>query len=369
MMKLLYSIPALYRPAGMERVLAGKVNWLCRQTDGEGRPLYEVTVVTTDQMGRGHAFAMDGRVRFVDLGIGYESNNGASFVDKLVKYPFKQLRHRRRLSRLLADERPDVVISMFGGDERFLTRIGDGSRKVLEVHFSRFKRLQYGRTGIWALADRLRSRRDEKVVRRFDRFVVLTREDAGYWGELDNLRVIPNARTFTCDKPATTVDRQVIAVGRYTYQKGFDMLLDAWRSIDTTGWRLRIAGAGDEMKDLPDNVVTGLSDDMRSEYLHSSILALSSRYEGLPMVLLEAQAAGLPIVSFRCKCGPADVVTDGEDGLLVDEGDVASFAAALKRLMDDDDLRRRMGAAAYRNSDRFDEEKIMKLWVNLFEGL
>ena len=108
---------------------------------------------------------------------------------------------------------------------------------------------------------------------------------------------------------------------------------------------------------------------MKQEYLNSSIFALSSRYEGLPMVLLEAQAAGLPIVSFTCKCGPRDVVTDGVDGILVEEGDVRGLAKALKRLMDDRELRRKMGEAAYKASDRFDEEKIMRQWLQLFEEL
>ena len=139
--------------------------------------------------------------------------------------------------------------------------------------------------------------------------------------------------------------------------------------VDTEGWTLRIAGEGESLGELPGNVKTGLSEDMKQEYLDSSIFALSSRYEGLPMVLLEAQAAGLPIVSFTCKCGPRDVVTDGVDGILVVEGDVRGLADALKRLMDDRELRRKMGEAAYKASDRFDEEKIMRQWLQLFEEL
>ena len=84
------------------------------------------------------------------------------------------------------------------------------------------------------------------------------------------------------------------------------------------------------------------------------------------MVLLEAQAAGLPIVSFECKCGPKDVLTDGEDGFLVKEGDVETLAIKIRELITDEDLRRRMGAEAYKNSERFSEEKVMAQWVELF---
>ena len=361
-MKLIYLIAGTYRPAGMERVLANKANWFA----GQG---IDVLIVTTDQRGRKAAFGMDPRIRTVDLGIGYEDNNGGSFVSKLLLYPFKQLKHRRRLTALLKREKADVVVSMFCNDASFVPGIKDGSHKVLEIHFSRYKRLQYGRKGLWALADKWRSANDARVAARFERFVVLTDEDAGYWGKMPNIRVIPNARTFTFDTPSSLESRQVLAVGRYSYQKAFDRLVAAWKMIDTEGWTLRIAGAGDELPDLPDNVKTGLSGDMKQEYLDSSIFALSSRYEGLPMVLLEAQAAGLPIVSFTCKCGPRDVVTDGVDGILVEEGDVRGLAKALKRLMDDRELRRKMGEAAYKASDRFDEEKIMRQWLQLFEEL
>jgi Glycosyltransferase len=305
----------------------------------------------------------------LDLGINYEENNGGPFLSKVLHYPLKQWRHCRRLTKALRAIRADIVISMFCNDAGFLPGIKDGSRKVLEIHFSRFKRLQYGRKGLWALADRWRNRHDAVIAKRYDRFVVLTEEDKEFWGPLHNIRVIPNPRTFTFDAPATLDNHQVLAVGRYSYQKGFDILLDAWRKMDTTGWNLRIAGSGDDLGPLPGNVILGPSTDIKEEYQKSAFLVMSSRYEGLPMVLLEAQAAGLPAVAFTCKCGPRDVITDGENGFLVPEGDVDGLATGMRRLMDDPGLRRSMGAAAYSNSDKYDKERIMSLWENLFQEL
>ena len=346
----------------MERALALKANWLAAHG-------HRIVVVTTDQRGLPPAFPMDLSITFHDLGIDYDLNNGASFASKILQYPFKQRKHRRRLTKLLKEEKPDVTVSMFCNDAAFIPRIKDGSRKVLEIHFSRFKRLQYGRKGLWALADRWRSRHDAKTVAKYDRFVVLTEEDRGYWGALDNIRVIPNPRTFIFDAPASLDSKTVVAVGRYCHQKGFDRLLKAWKMIDTNGWTLRIAGSGEDLGPLPANVVTGPSKDMKQEYQDSAFLVMSSRYEGLPMVLLEAQAAGLPAVSFACKCGPRDVITDGVDGILIPEGDIEGLAAGMKRLMDDEDLRRAMGAAAYRNSEKYDKERIMALWEKLFHEL
>jgi len=374
--KIVYTIAGTYRAAGMEKVLADKVNWLSARGD-------EVLVVTTEQKGRPSAFPMDGRVRFQDLAIGYEDNNGGSFLSKAALYPIRQHRHRKRLSALLKEERPDLVVSMFCGDESFLPKIGDGSRKVLEVHFSRFKRLQYGRKGLWALADRIRSRTDLRHIRRFDRFVVLTEEDKGYWGGLDNIAVIPNSLAARPSEPSALDSRTVIAVGRFSYQKGLERLVDAWKTVKESplseGWKLRLVGDGEcrealvaqvRRLALEDSVEVGaVEKDMDAVYRSASVLALPSRYEGLPMVLLESQAYGVPAVAFACKCGPRDVITPGRDGLLVPEGDVPAFAAALLELIGAPDRLKAMGAAAFEASARWDRDTIMQQWNDLFNSI
>ncbi|MEE0985199.1 MAG: glycosyltransferase family 4 protein [Bacteroidaceae bacterium] len=371
-MKILYSIAGTYNSGGMERVLANKANWLVAHG-------HEVIIVTTDQRGESPYFPLDARIKCYDLAINYEENNGKSFLNKLIHYPFKQWKHKRRLTALLKELKPDVVISMFCNDASFIPSIKDGSKKILEIHFSRFKRLQYGRKGLWRLADWWRYKTDAKVVSRFDKFVVLTHEDKEYWGNLRNMCVIPNARTFEVSQSATLEAKKVVAVGRLNHQKGFDRLIDAWSIVDNvvSGWKLQIVGDG-ELRELLQNNIRelGLSNqinigraekDMVSVYKDASILAMSSRYEGLPMVLLEAQAAGLPIVSFDCKCGPKDVIENGVDGFLVEDGDIEQLAQKLVVLMQDANLRKQMGSAAYAHSERYSEERIMKQWIDLFD--
>lgn len=370
-MKLLYLIAGTYRAAGMEKVLADKANWLVRHG-------YEVVVATTDQRGQASAFALDPAIRTVDLGVNYESTNGRSFAVKALAFPVKQWKHRRRLAALLEKEKPDVTISMFCNDAGFLPRIKDGSRKVLEVHFSRFKRLQYGRRGIWGLADRFLSDRDARKVRAFDRFVVLTEEDKGYWGDLPNMVVIPNG--VARKEPSPLEAHTVIAVGRYSPQKALDRLLEAWARIEDRGdWKLELVGDGECRSDLEARVnelgvydsvtLTGVRKDMDEVYRNASILALSSRYEGLPMVLLEAQAHGVPAVSFACQCGPRDAIRDGVNGRLVPEGDIDALSRALDETIHDPESLRRMGAAAWESSLRWDPETIMQQWDNLFKSL
>ena len=357
----------------MERVLTNKANWLVAHG-------YEVSIVTTDQRGRDPYFALDGRIRAYDLGINYDADNGR-LLSKLIRYPFRQWKHRRRLSKLLSQLRADVVVCMFNNDVSFVHKLQDGSRKILEIHFSKNKKLQYGRRGLWALADRWRTRQEEKVVRKYDRFIVLTHEDAALWGNLPNIRVIPNSRPATVPPPIGEGNRyqskRVLAVGRYDYQKGFDTLINIWHQINRThqlpdGWHLDIVGDGPQRQELQLQIERlGLEDsvhlvpptsDIQSLYLRSTIFVLTSRYEGLPMVLLEAQSYGLPIVSFACPCGPRDVIEDGINGFLIEGEDETLFAERLTTLMNDPTLRQRMGQAALQASERFSEERIMSLW-------
>lgn len=375
-MKIAYCIAGTYNSGGMERVLANKANYLI----GHGN---EVIIITTDQCGRQPFFALDKRILCHDLDIGYEENNGKSFLNKAVCYPFKQWKHRKRLSAFLKQIKPDITISMFCNDAPFLWKIKDGSRKVLEIHFSRYKRLQYGRKGLWKIADQWRNRIDGKIAGKYDRFVVLTREDKSFWGGLPNITVIPNALTFsaTVARPVQLNNKKVIAVGRYSYQKGFDYLIDAWTVINRfqPEWTLDIIGDGEWREHLQRQIDRNRlthcihlkfpTAHIEEEYRQASLLVMTSRYEGLPMVLLEAQSWGLPVVSFACKCGPGDIIADGRNGFLVAEGNLPMLADRVLRLMEDEKLRRWMGMNAYVRSEFYSEERVMKCWTDLFEEL
>lgn len=371
-MHILYNIAGLYRPAGMERVLTDKANWLVANG-------YRVTILTTEQKGRPTAFPLDSRVQTRDLGIGYEDNNESSLWDKLVHYPGKQRRHRKALKAALEELKPDITVSMFCNEVNLVPKMKDGSRKVLEVHFSRFKRLQYGRKGLWAVIDRIRSRQDARLVRRYDRFVVLTEADKAHWGPMPTIRVIPNPVNFRPGKPAPLNTKTVVSVGRYAYQKAPDRLIEAWSQVRQNGWKLRLVGDGEMREDLEkqihtlgldDSVILGRAErDMAAVYESASMVALSSRYEGLPMVLLEAQAFGVPAVAFDCECGPREIIKPGETGFLVPEGDVQGLAKAMETLISDETRLREMGRQAFLNADNWQTDKIMSKWISLFQEI
>lgn len=374
-MKIVYCHCSLYNPGGMERVLFNKVAWLAAAG-------HDVSVVTTDQQGRPPFYRFPDGVRLTDLGINYSLDNNKSLRERIPSYLRKRRLHRRRLTDLLMAERPDITVSLYPSESSFIPDIPDGSKKILELHFNRYFRLQYGRRGLTGLIDRWRSRQDVKIARRFDSFVVLTDEDKKYWGDIPGITVIPNA-ALPMSLKSDCMSRRVIAVGRLDYQKGFDRLISAWelvkRNPASAGWCLDIFGQG-EWREMLDAMIAekGLRDsakinvpvaDIECEYARSSVIAMTSNYEGFGMVLAEAMSCGVPAVSFDCKCGPSDIISDGADGFLVRNGDIRAFADALLRLMADDDLRRRMGEAATAVTARYSEDRVMGQWLALFSHL
>lgn len=372
-MKILYLIHSTYNPGGMERVLLNKVRYFVEKMG------WDVTVVTTDQHDRPSFYPFPQGVKMIDLGVNYSDDNGKPFLKKLLGYFKRRQLHKKLFKKVLEQERPDVVDCFYPGECSFVPGLKDGSKKVMELHQSKLFHHQYDRSGLMGIADKVRAWMDERLVRKFDRFVVLTEEDREMWGEMPGIRVIPNAANFIADKYSDCSAKRVIAVGRLDYQKSFDRLILVWEKVhqQMPDWRLDIFGQG-EWQEMLQGMIDerGLQEcvrlnaptkDIGKEYSESSMLVMSSHYEGFPMVMIEAMACGLPAVCFDFKCGPRDIITEGENGLVVKDGDIDGLAEAIVKLMKDDELRKRMGENAKKVVERYSEEKVMNKWVNLYE--
>ena len=376
-MKILYCTHSTCNPGGMERVLLNKVMYLSQL------PGWEVSVVTTDQHQRPSFYPFPEKVRMTDLEINYSEDNEKGAWKKITGYLRKRKEHKRKLTALLLKEKPDIVVSLYPSESSFIPDIKDGSKKVLELHFNKFFRIQYGRKGIIGLIDRWRTRQDERIVRRFDKFVVLTNEDKGYWGDLPNIEVIPNAAIHVSKNYSEVKNKRVIAVGRLDYQKGFDRLIQAWKLVQYTGqftdWKLDIFGQG-EWREMLQQMIDeqGLQNTAKinpptnailNEYVHSSLLVMSSNYEGFGMVLVEAMSCGVPVISFDCKCGPKDIIQSGINGLLVPNGDIQALADAMMKVMEDEAYRKMLSLNARKVVDTYSEQAVMSQWIRLFTSI
>lgn len=376
-MKLIYCIHSTYNPGGMERVLLNKVTYLSQL------PGWEVSVVTTDQHQRPPFYPFPEKVRMTDLEINYSEDNEKGAWKKITGYLRKRKEHKRKLTALLLKEKPDIVVSLYPSESSFIPDIKDGSRKVLELHYCKFFRLQYGRKGLLGWIDKLRTRQDEQIVRRFDKFVVLTNEDKGYWGDLPNIEVIPNAAMHVSEAYSDVMNKRVIAVGRLDYQKGFDRLIQAWELVQHTGkftdWKLDIYGQGEwremlqqmiDKAELQSTVCLNRpTKQIGEEYVKSDMLVMSSNYEGFPMVMIEAMACGLPVVSFDYKCGPKDIIQNGINGLLVPNGDIRALAHAMMEVMADEAYRKMLSLNARKVVDTYSEQAVMSQWIRLFTSI
>jgi glycosyltransferase involved in cell wall biosynthesis len=225
-----------------------------------------------------------------------------------------------------------------------------------------------------------------RKYRKLDALAVLIEDDLRDYGKIlsrGNVRIVhlPNSLPELAGEPSPLTGTIVVAAGRLTPQKGFDRLIPAFARVVERhpDWRLRIYGSGPKLKslrklifdhELYNNVAfMGKTPDIGREFAKASIFALSSRVEGLPMVLLEAMSKRLPVISFDCPTGPRQVVTHGRDGVLVPNGDVDAFAAALLELIEDDEKRRRMGDAALETARRYDVDVIGQRWADLLHEL
>lgn len=374
-LKLVYITPALYMAGGVERVLTLKANYFAEHFG------YDITIILTEGKGKPLFYPLSDKIKVVNLNVGFEEIWTCSFLKKIFVYLKKQRKYKKALTHELMRIRPDIVISLLRREINFINDIKDGSRKIGELHVNRanYRNFEANEANyIKNLFAKFWMSSLVSKLKRLDSFVVLTEEDKQAWPELNNVTVIPDPLPFMPTHYSSLTEKRVIAVGRYVYQKGFDLLLQAWSKIEKQNqdWELCVFGDGNrepyeqQMKELGIDTsrchLNGPTADIQKEYVNSSIFAFSSRFEGFGMVLVEAMACGLPVVSFACPCGPKDIIKNGGDGLLVENGNVEALADGLSKLMGDDALRHRMAANGINNVQRFSIEHIAECWKKLF---
>ena len=377
-LKIVYCTPALYLAGGMERVMTLKANYFAEHFG------YDITIVITDGKGKETFYPLSDKVKVINLDIGFEELWNQPFLKKVILYLKKQRQYKKKLTACLMELRPDITISMLRREINFINSIKDGSYKIGEIHINRvhFRNFEDKDSNIVKnLFSKFWMNNLLRKLRLLDRFVVLTESDRKAWHELDNVEVISNPLSFAPMFISRHAEKRVIAVGRYCHEKGYDHLLQAWAVVQNkcTDWRLDVFGDGDRSsyETLIDHCgidrsrckLNQRTQIIQQEFERSAISVCSSRFEGFGLVIIEAMACGVPVVSFDCPWGPRTIITDGEDGVLVENGNVDQLAEALLKLIADDQLRTTMGSKASVNVRRFSIEIIADQWKRLFEEI
>lgn len=364
-MKLLYITNQVCGSGGLERVLAIKANYLIQHYD------YEIHMITLNQGKEKLFYDFSDQIVFHDLNV---SGNPVAY--------FKQ--YKRQINEVVDLVSPDVISVCDDGVKGFFVpKILKKKIPILyERHASKniFKNVDH--PGLLTRCKyAVMSSLMDIGARSYDAFIVLTNYNLTEWTN-KNIHVIPNPLSFEVNKELNpNAQNKLIFVGSHVFQKGIDRLLKIWKTIHTDfpDWSLEIYGKMDEAKtysSMAASMELGESvrffnpvRDIKQKYEEASIYVMTSRSEGFGMVLIEAMSVGVPCVAFDCPCGPTDIITHGEDGFLIENGAIETFAETLSGLMKNKTQRLQMGEKALQHVKRYEVAHVMPIWDRLFNTL
>lgn len=356
-------------PGGIGRVTANKANYWKRKG-------HNVSIITDIQGHNPDFYELVKGINRFDLGF---HKKGIS------QRIYKHILWNYRLKRILEKIVPDIVVyTIFTRP----VKCSFNYKSVLECHFNHdvnkilAKIYNYPKWKV--IVSKFLTMRNEWLATKYDAFCVLTEEDCKLWQSrhiYNNISVVPNMQSFVSERPALLEEKKVIAIGRFDAQKSFDRLIKIWKIVDDEcgDWQLNIYGQGIdygkykkliEMLGLSKSVILHKpTKKVQEALMASSLLCFTSTYEGFSMVLIEAMSCGLPVISYNTPCGPKDIIVNGHNGFLIEDGDENCYAQKIIEIVNKTSIRKRMGQCAYEDSLQYSLDNVMARWEKIFNRL
>jgi glycosyltransferase involved in cell wall biosynthesis len=368
-MKIFFVLRNLANVGGVERTLTDKANYMAEKG-------HDVTFVTYEQGQHPNAFVLLSSVKRVDLNCRRFALYQLPWYKHIIKYVKMKYHFRRKWNELVDSEKPDVVVvTTYTQDFMHeLMTVNEKTRIIVESHTAFTHDMHSDRFLKKILI--VRMLRD---LKKSSLLITLTEGDASCWRKyVKNVKRVPNPVTFypeSIDNVKKDTGR-IISVGRLHEQKRYDRLINAFALIadNYPEWHIHIFGNG-ELKEQLNHQINGLhldnqivihspSNDIMTEFLRSQFFVLSSDYEGLPLVLLEAMACGLPVVSTNCPFGPADII-DESVGMLSDLN-VNDLAEKIAWFINHPEDRKEKGQNAHLLAASYKKDDVLKLWEDSY---
>lgn len=361
-MKILYIAPDVTDSGGISRILSLKANYLVTQMD------YQISILSVNDCRSKRFYDFNSEIKWINI--------------KKAKNTFLFLKDYINLIRkTIAVKKPDVIVVCDAVLWVFIPWfIKFEIPIVFETHVSKFLKKSDKPTLFRKLISPLISLIKSKTFKIFDKVVFLSQDCSNEW-KLINSVVIPNPVTFLVEKESSLDNYRAITIARHSYEKGIDRLLMIWKKIakEHSNWCLDIYGEWNEDNKYQQLAIDlGISNsvnffpptlDIKDKYLESSIYLMASRSEAFPLVLIEAMNCGLPCVSYDCPSGPKNIIEDNENGFLIEDGNSNDFEKKVALLIEDKELRIRMGKKAKLSIEKYQIDKVMNQWDGLFHEI
>lgn len=377
-MKIVYILRSFATKAGTERVISDKMNYLAEHG-------YNLTLITYEQGKHPKAFPLHPSISHIDLNTRFFEIEKYFFLKRLSLLLRLRKQFRLKLQSVIDDINPDFIVSTTYSIKLIdiILSISTRASQIVESHVAcnNIKRSDDYRNSIFYPLAKMYDKWSLGKIAKADKLVVLTNGDARDWRKYSSrVIIIPNPLTVYPDKvlPHQETRCRILCVGRLQEQKGYDMLIDAFSLIaqQCLDWKIDIFGDGPDKEILIDKIqklnlvdriiINPPSTNIYEEYQQSDFFVLSSRFEGLPLVLGEAMSCGIPCVSYRCKYGPEDIIKDGQNGLLVEDGNVKELGEKILWMLSHTEERLQMGKKAREDIRQYDKSLIMQKWLILF---